>query len=114
MNRVATQREAIDFPNLQIHIEIVRRRGQPIALSLQTPSPTVPQAFDVADWPQCRWSGLSAEESSVERHAICNRLHAAAMSLDILERHTAEGDLEDVDAILNIAVESLTELERLA
>ncbi|TWT53780.1 hypothetical protein Pla22_14130 [Rubripirellula amarantea] len=120
---VGENSQIIQFRRLNISIEIVRSGDITTDINVEAPEGLFEGEFEPSSWTMTSCDGLSAEELSRRRHDICNHLHTAGMSLDILARRTEagetatvgrSGDGNDLEPILQIAVESLSELERLA
>ncbi len=108
------QHEEIFFPKLDVSIDVVRHDGKPTMINVRTPEAFLGEGFVAKDWPSVSADELDDHQRSVRRHALCNSLHVASMSLDILYRQVADGETEAMEQTLEIVVNSLSELERVA
>jgi hypothetical protein len=107
-----TARE-INFERLGISIELKRRSDDSTQIRVEAPTGFLDQDFDPTHWKPASSEPLSQAGRSEFRHHIRNRLHVAGMTLDILCRRSGGSD-GDIEPILDMAIESLTELDELA
>ncbi len=114
MVKTMNRHEEIDFPNLDVHIDVFRVTGKPTVVDVRMPKGLFSRDFSATDCVVEAGTVLTERERSEQRHSICNNLHVASLSLDILKRQVVDGDLDDIETTLRIAVESLRELEQLA
>ncbi|GAA4459508.1 hypothetical protein [Novipirellula rosea] len=110
----STCSEIFRFDKLGVVIR-VDRIGRQTTLVEVTMSDTLFEDEFVANrWLNHSSNTVAMEDASKHRHAIRNRLQSASLSLDVLKRWSAEDAASDVERILEIAVESLGELESMA
>ncbi|EMI57554.1 hypothetical protein RSSM_01005 [Rhodopirellula sallentina SM41] len=102
------------FPNLGAVIEVKRPDDHLPVVDAQMPADLLSGEFDVTRWPSTQVACLSDEERSKKRHYICNQLHIVSMSLDLLQCAIADGDVDDFEQTLGIAIASMGILETLA
>ncbi|MFG0255136.1 MAG: hypothetical protein ACF787_08560 [Rhodopirellula sp. JB053] len=102
------------FPNLKAVIEVQRPDDDVPVIDVRIPADLLAGEFDETRWPSTRRADLSDEERSQKRHYFCNQLHIVSMSLDLLQCAIADGDVEDFEQTLGIAIASMDVLETLA
>ena len=106
--------EILRFVKLGVVIRVSRVNLQMTLVEVTMPDELFSNDFDANRWSSNAPDIVSNEDASNRRHAIRNRLHSASLSLDVLKRCSRDDVAADVERILEIAVESLTELESLA
>ncbi len=101
------------FRRLGISISVAHRPGGKARIDLAIPDDFPNSDFDQSQWRHTSDKSLTEKQRSERRHHLCNQLHIAGMSLDILGRHVGKGDvdLDELESVLVMAVEALTELE---
>lgn len=102
------------FPNLDVSIDVCLSDGKPVHVDIVFPSDLFAADFDAARWGCSTNERLPTAEAANRRHAVCNRLQIAAMTLDILQQPFDVDDWESIDRILEMAIESLSYLEDFA
>ncbi|EMI17271.1 hypothetical protein RMSM_05804 [Rhodopirellula maiorica SM1] len=106
--------EIIRFDKLGVVIRVDRIDLQTTLVDVTMPEALFQDEFDANRWAPRASNTSPTEDASKHRHAIRNRLHSASLSLDVLMRCSSDDMASDVERILEIAVESLSELESLA
>ena len=106
--------EILRFVKLGVVIRVDRIDSQTTRVEVTMPDALFEDDFDANRWASHAGNTKTVEDASNHRHAIRNRLHSASLSLDVLQRCCEDDVASDVERILAIAVESLSELESLA
>ncbi len=103
------------FPHLKICIKVTIAKGDSTRVVV-----AMPEEFGSKDFfPQPRSIGAAGsqlpEERPKWRHELCNRLHVAGLCLEMLKSRacTEIEDNNELEMILKLAIESLSELEEL-
>ncbi len=102
------------FPSLGVVIRVDRPHDGVPRVNVSVPDELLNGKFDAARWPSTAEAQLSDQERSKRRHHICNQLHIVSMSLDLLQNSSIDGDRDDIEQTLEIAITSMNELELLA
>ncbi|GAA5510947.1 hypothetical protein [Novipirellula caenicola] len=110
----STCSEIIRFDKLGVVIRVNRTDRQTTLVEVTMSDALFEDESATNRWLSHSPNTESMEAASKHRHAIRNRLQSASLSLDVLQRCSAEDPASDVERILEIAVESLTELESMA
>ncbi len=107
------QSKRFHFRRLNVSIEVIRLSDRNTNVKIEMPSSLTGGGFKDSEWKETSDESLTREELSQRRHQICNQLQIAEMSLDILNQRVADGE-QDLERILQMAIESLDELEHMA
>lgn len=108
--------QELHFRNLDIRISIEPLPTGDARVEIAVPDGFLDSGFDHRRWRQTSDQSLTEHQRSQHRHHLCNRLHIAGMSFDILRRHAEEGDasMKELESVLEMAVEALADLEESA
>jgi hypothetical protein len=109
----ATTSQEVCFQRLGVRIQVKldRQHGSKVRVTVE--NDFFNAGFDPSRWTDTTSQQLSQELIGESRHRICNQLQVAAMSLEILQSRSEDGS-DDLAPILEMAIQSLTELERQA
>lgn len=107
--------QSIQFPNLGISIEILRIDGNKVRVGVDAPAHIRVLRGELAG------EALPAEESveealrsNGERHNLRNRLNTVGLALHLLQKQLDAGRFAAAEQTLTKALDSFTELDRLA
>jgi len=109
---IAVYSKPIHFRHLNVSIEVGQTDEGKSVIKIDAHDEFLRGDFQSSKWPSVSDEALTGEEKSQRRHHVCNQLQVAAMSLEILTRRVAEED-DDVEPILEMAIESLEELDNM-
>ncbi|MCM2369671.1 hypothetical protein [Aporhodopirellula aestuarii] len=102
------------FPNLGVVIRVDWKHDGVPCIDVQAPQGLLENGFDAERFPSAAEPQLTEKERSRRRHHICNQMHIASMSLDLLQQTVDACERDDVEQTLEIALDSIGELESLA
>lgn len=102
------QNETIVFPKLGIRIVVARIAGKVVRLGVDAPNDVRVFREEAVASPHAQ-PHRETPMSRQERHAYRNRLNAAMLGLQLLQRRLEAGQTDDVDALIGTIVNRLHE-----
>lgn len=103
--------QSVRFPNLGISVEILQVNGKTVRVGIDAPRDISVMRGELQPSTQQQ---IAANLERQERHALCNRLHAATLALHVLQKQLDAGRVNDAEKTLNRALNSLAELDQMA
>ncbi len=110
------QHDRYSFCHLAVSIDVIRHDGRVVGVKVEAPqdfAKDVSRTFESSSMPSETNENAERERSwRWDQHRIRNRLHAAQMAIEVLQHSPYDGGM-GTDSVLEIAVESLGEIEDL-
>jgi len=104
------EQEKLTFPNLGIKVHVLRVSGRVVRLGIDAPKDIRvlrEEIENITPDNEVKEMGMSREE----RHAFRNRLNAATLGLQVLQRRVEAGQTDQLEPIIARILENLTELD---